>query len=134
MINGWDRRLGCGWHRGRGGMLGQPVYFPTPESWCLPRRHAAEGVTATDLAFTYRDTREAKVGGSLSILWEGASSCPDGSATIANMAPEYGATMGFFPIDAETGNYLRATGELRSIVRLTRITTGPGTVRDPGEG
>ncbi|GIT06188.1 MAG: hypothetical protein CM1200mP29_15990 [Verrucomicrobiota bacterium] len=138
MINGLGhRRLGCGWHRGRGRDARTAGLLPdTGRRRCLPRRHAAEGVTAPDLALTVPEIlREAKVVGKfVEFYGEGARQLPlTDRATIANMAPEYGATMGFFPIDAETVNYLRATA-VRSIVRLTRITTGPGTVRDPGEG
>src|SRR5208283_1252859 len=72
-----------------------------------------EGVTATDLALTVTQMlRKAKVVGKfVEFFGPGAAALPVvDRATIANMAPEYGATMGFFPIDAECVNYLRATG------------------------
>ena len=72
-----------------------------------------EGVTATDLALTLTQMlRKAKVVGKfVEFYGPGAAALPVvDRATIANMAPEYGATMGFFPIDEECVNYLRATG------------------------
>ena len=109
-IVGW----GVGGIEAEAGMLGQPVYFLTPDvvGVCLEGT-LREGVTATDLALTVTEIlREAKVVGKfVEFYGEGARQLPlTDRATIANMAPEYGATMGFFPIDAETVNYLRATG------------------------
>ncbi|HEX7022818.1 MAG TPA: aconitate hydratase AcnA, partial [Trueperaceae bacterium] len=123
MING----LGVvGW--GVGGieaeavMLGQPIYMLTPEvvgfklSGRLP-----EGATATDLALVVTQMLRNKgvVGKFVEFYGAGLSSMtlPD-RATIANMAPEYGATMGFFPVDAETLRYLRQTGRLEDEVEL----------------
>jgi len=95
-------------------MLGQPVYFLTPEVVGVHLSGALrEGVTATDLALQVTQMlRKAKVVGKfVEFYGEGAASLPlPDRATIANMAPEYGATMGFFPVDAETVHYLRATG------------------------
>jgi aconitate hydratase len=95
-------------------MLGQPVYFLTPDvvgvelAGKLP-----EGVTATDLVLTVTEMlrKEKVVGKFVEFCGEGTTSLsvPD-RATIANMAPEYGATMGFFPVDDATVDYLRATG------------------------
>ncbi len=109
-IVGW----GVGGIEAEAGMLGQPVYFLTPDVVGVHLTGALrEGVTATDLALTLTQMlRKAKVVGKfVEFYGPGASALPVvDRATIANMAPEYGATMGFFPIDAECGNYLRATG------------------------
>ena len=109
-IVGW----GVGGIEAEAGMLGQPVYFLTPDVVGVRLDGAlSEGVTATDLALTVTEMlREAKVVGKfVEFYGDGAKQLPlTDRATIANMAPEYGATMGFFPIDEETVNYLRATG------------------------
>ncbi len=109
-IVGW----GVGGIEAEAGMLGQPVYFLTPQvvGVCLTGR-LGEGVTATDLALHITQMlRAAKVVGKfVEFYGEGAASLPlPDRATIANMSPEYGATMGFFPVDDESVNYLRATG------------------------
>ena len=109
-IVGW----GVGGIEAEAAMLGQPVYILTPDvvGVCLSGS-LAEGVTATDLVLRVTEMlRQAKVVGKfVEFHGEGATSLavPD-RATIANMAPEYGATMGFFPIDEETCTYLKATG------------------------
>jgi aconitate hydratase len=109
-IVGW----GVGGIEAEAGMLGQPVYFLTPDVVGVHLSGAlVEGVTATDLALTItqllRQTRV--VGKFVEFFGPGAAALPVvDRATIANMAPEYGATMGFFPIDEECLNYLRATG------------------------
>ena len=109
-IVGW----GVGGIEAEAGMLGQPVYFLTPDVVGVHLTGALkEGVTATDLALTLTQMlRKAKVVGKfVEFYGPGAAALPVvDRATIANMAPEYGATMGFFPIDAECSNYLRATG------------------------
>jgi aconitate hydratase len=109
-IVGW----GVGGIEAEAGMLGQPVYFLTPDVVGVYLTGALrEGVTATDLALTITQMlRKAKVVGKfVEFYGPGATALPVvDRATIANMAPEYGATMGFFPIDAECSNYLRATG------------------------
>src|SRR6184192_952398 len=109
-IVGW----GVGGIEAEAGMLGQPVYFLTPDVVGVHLAGALrEGVTATDLALTITQMlRKAKVVGKfVEFFGPGAAALPVvDRATIANMAPEYGATMGFFPIDAECVNYLRATG------------------------
>jgi aconitate hydratase len=109
-IVGW----GVGGIEAEAGMLGQPVYFLTPEVVGVNITGALrEGVTATDLALHVTEMlRKAKVVGKfIEFYGPGAASLslPD-RATIANMAPEYGATMGYFPVDAESVNYLKATG------------------------
>jgi aconitate hydratase len=109
-IVGW----GVGGIEAEAGMLGQPVYFLTPDVAGVHLTGALrEGVTATDLALTVTEMlRQAKVVGKfVEFFGPGAAALPVvDRATIANMAPEYGATTGFFPIDAECVNYLRATG------------------------
>ena len=102
-------------------MLGQPVYFLTPDVVGVHLTGSIrEGVTATDVALTVTQMlRKAKVVGKfVEFFGAGAAALPlVDRATIANMAPEYGATMGFFPIDAECVNYLRATGRSEEAVK-----------------
>jgi aconitate hydratase len=109
-IVGW----GVGGIEAEAGMLGQPVYFLTPDVVGVHLTGSLrEGVTATDLALTITQMlRKAKVVGKfVEFFGPGTAALPVvDRATIANMAPEYGATMGFFPVDAESVNYLRATG------------------------
>ena len=109
-VVGW----GVGGIEAEAGMLGQPVYFLTPEVVGVHlTSRLREGVTATDLALHVTQLlRAAKVVGKfVEFYGEGAASLPlTDRATIANMAPEYGATMGFFPVDGESVNYLAATG------------------------
>ncbi len=109
-IVGW----GVGGIEAEAGMLGQPVYFLTPDVVGVHLTGAIrEGVTATDVALTVTQVlRKAKVVGKfVEFFGPGAAALPlVDRATVANMAPEYGATMGFFPIDAECVNYLRGTG------------------------
>jgi len=109
-VVGW----GVGGIEAEAGMLGQPVYFLTPDVVGVQLTGVlSEGVTATDLALTVTEMlRAAKVVGKfVEFYGPGAEQLPlPDRATIANMAPEYGATMGYFPIDEETVNYLRATG------------------------
>ncbi len=109
-IVGW----GVGGIEAEAGMLGQPVYFLTPDVVGVHMTgELKEGVTATDLALHITQLlRKAKVVGKfVEFFGPGAAKLPVADrATIANMAPEYGATMGFFPIDHETVAYLRATG------------------------
>src|SRR5499433_292181 len=109
-IVGW----GVGGIEAEAGMLGQPVYFLTPDVVGVHMSgKLREGVTATDLVLHCTEMlRRAKVVGKfVEYHGEGAASLSvTDRATIANMAPEYGATMGFFPVDEETCNYLMATG------------------------
>jgi aconitate hydratase len=123
MING----LGVvGW--GVGGieaeavMLGQPLYMLMPEVVGFELTGAlAEGATATDLVLTVTEIlrREKVVGKFVEFYGPGVSrmSLAD-RATLANMAPEYGATMGFFPVDDETLEYLRRTSRTTEEVEL----------------
>src|SRR5262245_61742664 len=103
-------------------MLGQPIYMLTPE--CIGFRlkgKLPEGSTATDLVLTVTQMLRKKgvVDKFVEFFGEGiaALSVPD-RATIANMAPEYGATMGFFPVDQVTLDYLRFTGRDEATVAL----------------
>ena len=109
-VVGW----GVGGIEAEAGMLGQPVYFLTPEVVGVHMIGALrEGVTATDLALHITQMLRAQkvVGKFVEFYGEGAASLPlPDRATIGNMSPEYGATMGYFPVDAESVNYLRATG------------------------
>ncbi len=109
-VVGW----GVGGIEAEAGMLGQPVYFLTPDvvGFELTGK-LREGVTATDLVLTVTEIlRKAKVVGKfVEFYGEGTRTLalPD-RATIANMAPEYGATMGFFPVDEKTIAYFEGTG------------------------
>ena len=109
-IVGW----GVGGIEAEAGMLGQPVYFLTPEVVGVHMSgRLRAGVTATDLALHVTQLLRARkvVGKFVEFYGEGAASLPVfDRATIGNMAPEYGATMGFFPVDSESVNYLRMTG------------------------
>ena len=115
MVNGLGVvAWGVGGIEAEAGMLGQPVYFLTPDVVGVHLKgKAREGVTATDIVLTITEMlRKAKVVGKfVEFFGEGTESLavPD-RATIANMAPEYGATMGFFPVDAKTIEYFRGTG------------------------
>ncbi len=109
-VVGW----GVGGIEAEAGMLGQPVYFLTPDVVGVNLTgKLREGVTATDLVLTVTEMlRKAKVVGKfVEFFGEGTASLalPD-RATIANMAPEYGATMGFFPVDDTTVAYMKGTG------------------------
>jgi aconitate hydratase len=115
MINGLGIvAWGVGGIEAEAGMLGQPVYFLTPDVVGVHMSGSlSEGVTATDLVLRVTEMlRAAKVVGKfVEFYGEGAASLPaTDRGTIANMAPEYGATMGFFPVDEETCKYLQATG------------------------
>jgi aconitate hydratase len=105
---------GVGGIEAEAGMLGQPVYFLTPDVVGVHLTGALrEGVTATDLALTITQMlRQAKVVGKfVEFFGDGAASLTVADrAPIANMAPEYGATVGFFPVDEQTCEYLLTTG------------------------
>jgi len=109
-VVGW----GVGGIEAEAGMLGQPVYFLTPEVVGVHMTgQLREGVTATDLALHITQMLRAQkvVGKFVEFYGQGAESLPVADrATIGNMSPEYGATMGFFPVDKESVTYLRATG------------------------
>jgi aconitate hydratase len=119
-IVGW----GVGGIEAEAGMLGQPVYFLTPDVVGVNLTGALKpGVTATDLVLTITEMlRAAKVVGKfVEFHGEGAASLSlTDRATIANMAPEYGATMGFFPVDEESCTYLTNTGRTEEQVDAFR--------------
>src|SRR3989454_723067 len=114
-VVGW----GVGGIEAEAGMLGQPVYFLTPEVVGVHLTgQLREGVTATDLVLHITQLLRAQkvVGKFVEFYGEGAASLPvPDRATIGNMSPEYGATMGFFPVDHESVNYLRATGRSEEV-------------------
>ncbi len=119
MINGigvvaW----GVGGIEAEAAMLGQPVYFLTPDVVGFELTgQLREGVTATDLVLTVTEIlrRHKVVGKFVEFFGEGTRtlSLPD-RATIGNMAPEYGATMGFFPVDEKTIDYFQGTGRTKA--------------------
>ena len=109
-VVGW----GVGGIEAEAGMLGQPVYFLTPEVVGVHMSgQLREGVTATDLVLHITQLLRAQkvVGKFVEFYGEGAASLPvPDRATIGNMSPEYGATMGYFPVDRESVDYLKSTG------------------------
>ncbi len=118
-------------------MLGQPVYMLVPPViGCRIVGSPRPGVTATDITLTIVEKLRAYgvVGSFVEFFGEGIGrlSLPD-RATIANMAPEYGATIGFFPVDAETLAYLRRTGRSeRHIQTIERYMRAQGLFREEG--
>ena len=125
MINGLGIvAWGVGGIEAEAGMLGQPVYFLTPDVVGVHLKgQLREGVNATDAVLQVTEMlRKAKVVGKfVEYFGEGAAtlSATD-RATIANMSPEYGATMGFFPVDEETCAYLKSTGRSDEQIELVR--------------
>ncbi len=122
-ILGW----GVGGIEAEAAMLGQPISMLVPEVVGMKLTGALqEGVTATDLTLTVTQMlrKHGVVGKFVEFYGDGISnmSLPD-RATIANMAPEYGATMGFFPIDAESLRYMRRTGRSEELVQLVENYT-----------
>jgi aconitate hydratase len=119
-IVGW----GVGGIEAEAAMLGQPVYFLTPDVVGVHMTGSLrEGVTATDLVLRVTEMlRKAKVVGKFVEFYGTGAASLSGTdrATIANMAPEYGATMGFFPVDQETLNYFKATGRSDEQVAIVR--------------
>jgi aconitate hydratase len=119
-IVGW----GVGGIEAEAGMLGQPVYILTPDVVGVHLSGAlGEGATATDLVLTITQMlRKAKVVGKfVEYFGQGAASLSVADrATIANMAPEYGATMGYFPVDEETIRYFAMTGRSDEQVNALR--------------
>ncbi|MGM8216242.1 aconitate hydratase AcnA [Bacillaceae bacterium W0354] len=119
-VLGW----GVGGIEAEAGMLGQPSYFPAPDvigvkfTGSLP-----EGTTATDLALKVTQVLREKnvVGKFVEYFGPGLTEMPLADrATISNMAPEYGATCGFFPVDEEALDYLRLTGRSEEHVQLVK--------------
>lgn len=122
-VLGW----GVGGIEAEAAMLGQPIYMLLPEviGFELTGK-LAPGATATDLVLTATEQLRAAgvVGKFVEFYGEGVSAMSLADrATLANMAPEYGATMGFFPIDSETLNYLRRTGRTEEEVALVEAYT-----------
>ncbi len=119
-VVGW----GVGGIEAEAGMLGQPIYFLTPEVvGVYLKGQLKEGVTATDLVLTLTQMlRKAKVVGKfVEFYGPGATALTLADrATIANMAPEYGATMGFFPVDDETVQFLKNTGRPEELCTLVK--------------
>jgi aconitate hydratase len=118
-VLGW----GVGGIEAEAAMLGQPISMVVPEviGFKLVGK-LNEGVTATDLVLTVTEMLRAKgvVGKFVEFYGTGLSGMPlEDRATIANMAPEYGATCGFFPVDNETIKYLKATGRPAAQIALT---------------
>jgi aconitate hydratase len=117
-IVGW----GVGGIEAEAGMLGQPLYFVTPEVIGFKLTgNLPEGSTATDLALTVTQMLRKKgvVGKFVEFYGPGLSNISLADrATVANMAPEYGATIGFFPVDSESLNYLRSTGREEDQIAL----------------
>ncbi len=113
-VVGW----GVGGIEAEAGMLGQPVYFLTPDVVGVNLTGVLrEGVTATDLVLTITEMlrKEKVVGKFVEFFGEGTESLSlTDRATIANMAPEYGATMGFFPVDDATIEYFHGTGRTKA--------------------
>ena len=125
MINGLGIvAWGVGGIEAEAAMLGQPVYFLTPDVVGVHLHgEVAAGVTATDVVLTITELlRKAKVVGKfVEFFGEGAASLTvPGRATIANMAPEYGATMGYFPVDELSCQYLLSTGREKAKVDALR--------------
>ena len=119
-------------------LLGEPLVVPKPP--CVGVRllgRPPPGVVATDvvLAVTERLRREAPVGAFVEFVGDGADALPVADrATIANMAPEYGATMGYFPVDRATLAFLRATGRAETdVARTEAVARALRLFRDPGD-
>ncbi|MCH2374798.1 MAG: aconitase family protein, partial [Planctomycetes bacterium] len=128
MINGLSvLGWGVGGIEAEAAMLGQPLYMLTPEVVGLRLEGALpEGATATDLVLTVTELLRSH-----GVVGKFVEFCGDGldrlsladRATLSNMAPEYGATMGFFPVDVDTLRYLRATGRPGPLVDLVEAYT-----------
>ena len=122
-VLGW----GVGGIEAEAAMLGQPLYMLAPEVVGLRLEGALpEGATATDLVLTVTELLRTH-----GVVGKFVEFCGDGldrlsladRATLSNMAPEYGATMGFFPVDVDTLRYLRATGRPGPLVDLVEAYT-----------
>ena len=130
-VLGW----GVGGIEAEAAMLGQPLSMPAPEVIAVELTGTLRtGVTATDLVLSVTELlrREGVVGKFVEYCGDGAERMPVADrAVLANMAPEYGATMGFFPIDARTLEYLLQTGRSESHVALVeRYCKEQGLFRD----
>ena len=129
-VLGW----GVGGIEAEAAMLGQPLYFLIPDVIGFKLEgDLSEGVTATDLVLNITEMlrQEGVVGKFVEFYGPGLDNLPlPDRATIANMAPEYGATMGFFPVDQEALNYLRLTGRTEDEIDLVKkYYTNQGSFR-----
>lgn len=119
-VLGW----GVGGIEAEAGMLGQPSFFPIPEVIGVRLTNALpNGATATDLALKITQVLRQKgvVGKFVEFYGAGVTTLPLADrATIANMAPEYGATCGFFPVDEEALDYLRLTGREEDHIAIVK--------------
>ncbi len=134
-VVGW----GVGGIEAEAGMLGQPVYFQTPEVVGVQLEGAlGEGVTATDLALWLTELlrKEKVVGKFVEYFGEGAASLGvSDRATVANMAPEYGATMGYFGIDEKTLEFLELSGrDAAQVAAVKAYYQAQGLFGIPREG
>lgn len=134
-VVGW----GVGGIEAQAAMLGQPVTIPTPDVIGVHLSGALKkGVTATDLTLRITEMlrKESVVDKFVEFFGEGASSLTVADrATIANMSPEYGATMGFFPVDEKTLEYLRMTGrDEHSISLIQEYLSAQGLFGIPRKG
>jgi aconitate hydratase len=140
MVNGLGLvAWGVGGIEAEAAMLGQPTYFLTPDVVGVHLTgELREGVTGTDLVLRVTEIlRKAKVVGKfVEFFGEGAASLPvPERATISNMAPEYGATLGFFPPDERSIRYLEQTGRPREVVDAFRAYyAAQGLLRTPRQG
>ncbi len=130
-VLGW----GVGGIEAEAAMLGQPLYFLIPDVIGFKLEgDLSEGVTATDLVLNITEMlrQEGVVGKFVEFYGPGLDNLPlPDRATIANMAPEYGATMGFFPVDQEALNYLRLTGRTEDEIDLVKkYYTNQGSFRN----
>lgn len=136
MINGLSvLGWGVGGIEAEACMLGQPLYMLVPDVIGFKfSGQLREGVTATDLVLNVTEIlRKKGVVGKFVEFYGPGLSCLSLSdkATIANMAPEYGATMGFFPVDLETIKYLQTTGRDKNLIKLVELyTKEQGMFRD----
>ena len=119
-VLGW----GVGGIEAEAGMLGQPSYFPIPEVIGVKLvGELPNGTTATDLALKVTQILRAQgvVGKFVEFFGPGVATLPLADrATIANMAPEYGATCGFFPVDEEALDYMRLTGREEEQIHVVK--------------
>jgi aconitate hydratase len=140
MVNGLGLvAWGVGGIEAEAAMLGQPMYFLTPDVVGVHLTGALkEGVTATDLVLRVTELLRAQkvVGKFVEFFGEGAATLPvPERATLSNMAPEYGATVGFFPPDEQSARYLEATGRPRELVEAFRAYfRAQGLFRTPRKG
>ncbi|MDT2046934.1 aconitate hydratase 1 [Priestia aryabhattai] len=122
-VLGW----GVGGIEAEAGMLGQPSYFPVPEVIGVKLTgELPNGTTATDLALKVTQVLRQKgvVGKFVEFFGPGVAQLPLADrATIANMAPEYGATCGFFPVDSEALDYMRLTGRDEADIQVVEQYT-----------